>query len=57
MNILILGAGGREHAFTHKLIESKKVRSLNVSNYQKIIKKITKNNSSELIAKTLKSYL
>lgn len=38
-------------------IENKKVRSLNVSNYQKIIKKITKNNSSELIAKTLKSYL
>ena len=38
-------------------IENKKVRSLNVANYQKIIKKITKNNSSKLIAKTLKSYL
>jgi lipid-A-disaccharide synthase len=38
-------------------IENKKVRTLNVSNYQKIIKKITKNNSSKLIAQTVKSYL
>ena len=38
-------------------IENKKARTLNVSNYQKIIKKITKNNSSKLIAQTVKSYL
>ena len=31
MNILILGAGGREHAFTHKLIESKKVTQVFVA--------------------------
>ena len=31
MNILILGAGGREHAFTHKLIESKKVTHIFVA--------------------------
>jgi phosphoribosylamine--glycine ligase len=31
MNILILGSGGREHAFTHKLIESKKVTHIFVA--------------------------
>ena len=31
MNILILGAGGREHAFTHKLIQSKKVTQVFVA--------------------------
>ena len=38
-------------------IENKKLRNLNVSNYQKIIKKITKNNSSKLIAQTVKNYI
>ena len=38
-------------------IENKELRNLNVSNYQKIIKKITKNNSSKLIAQTVKGYL
>ena len=31
MNILILGSGGREHAFTHKLIQSKKVTHIFVA--------------------------
>ena len=31
MNILILGSGGREHAFTHKLIQSKKVSQIFVA--------------------------
>ena len=31
MNILILGSGGREHAFTHKLIQSKKVAQIFVA--------------------------
>tara|TARA_R110001632_G_scaffold101693_1_gene209574 strand:- start:636 stop:1910 length:1275 start_codon:yes stop_codon:yes gene_type:complete len=31
MNILILGSGGREHAFTHKLIESEKVTKIFVA--------------------------
>ena len=31
MNILILGSGGREHAFTHKLIQSKKVTNIFVA--------------------------
>ncbi len=31
MNILILGSGGREHAFTHKLIQSKKVTQVFVA--------------------------
>jgi len=38
-------------------IENKKIRDLNVTNYRKIIKKISKKNSSKLIAKTIKSYL
>jgi len=31
MNILILGSGGREHAFTHKLVQSKKVSQIFVA--------------------------
>jgi len=31
MNILILGSGGREHAFTHKLVQSKKVTQIFVA--------------------------
>ena len=31
MNILILGSGGREHAFTHQLIQSKKVTKVFVA--------------------------
>ena len=31
MNVLILGSGGREHAFTHKLIQSKKVSQIFVA--------------------------
>ena len=31
MNILILGSGGREHSFTHKLIQSKKVTHIFVA--------------------------
>ena len=31
MNILILGSGGREHAFTLKLTESKKVNQIFVA--------------------------
>ncbi|CAL2088846.1 phosphoribosylamine--glycine ligase [Tenacibaculum sp. 190524A05c] len=31
MNILVLGSGGREHAFTHKLLESKKIDKLYVA--------------------------
>ena len=31
MNILILGSGGREHSFTHKLIQSKKVSQIFVA--------------------------
>ena len=31
MNILILGAGGREHAFALKLSESKKIKQLFVA--------------------------
>ncbi len=31
MNILILGSGGREHAFTHKLIQSKKITRIFVA--------------------------
>jgi phosphoribosylamine--glycine ligase len=31
MNILILGAGGREHAFAVKLLESKKLNKLFVA--------------------------
>jgi phosphoribosylamine--glycine ligase len=31
MNILILGSGGREHAFTHKLIQSEKVTQVFVA--------------------------
>jgi phosphoribosylamine--glycine ligase len=31
MNILILGSGGREHAFTHKLSQSKKINQLFVA--------------------------
>ena len=31
MNILILGSGGREHSFTHKLIQSKKVTDIFVA--------------------------
>ena len=31
MNILILGSGGREHAFTHKLVQSKKVTHIFVA--------------------------
>ena len=31
MNILILGSGGREHSFTHKLIQSKKVTNIFVA--------------------------
>ena len=38
-------------------IENKKIRDLNVTNYRKIIKKISKKNSSKLIAKIIKSYL
>lgn len=31
MNILILGSGGREHAFTHKLVQSEKVNQVFVA--------------------------
>lgn len=31
MNILVLGSGGREHAFTHKLSQSKKINKLFVA--------------------------
>ena len=31
MNILVLGSGGREHAFTYKLLESKKINKLFVA--------------------------
>ena len=31
MNILILGSGGREHSFTHKLVQSKKVTQIFVA--------------------------
>ena len=31
MNILVLGSGGREHAFTHKLLQSKKINKLFVA--------------------------
>jgi len=31
MNILILGSGGREHAFTHKLVQSEKVTQIFVA--------------------------
>ncbi len=31
MNILVLGSGGREHAFTHKLLESKKIEKIYVA--------------------------
>lgn len=31
MNILILGSGGREHAFAHKLIQSKKINKIFVA--------------------------
>jgi len=31
MNVLILGSGGREHSFTHKLIQSKKVSQIFVA--------------------------
>ena len=31
MNILILGSGGREHAFTYKLVQSKKVTQIFVA--------------------------
>ena len=31
MNILILGSGGREHAFTQKLIQSKRIEKIYVA--------------------------
>ena len=38
-------------------LDNKKVRISNVANYQKIIKKITRKNSSKIIADTIKSYI
>ena len=38
-------------------LDSRRARNLNVKNYQKIIKKITKKNSSKEIAMVIKSYL
>jgi lipid-A-disaccharide synthase len=40
-----------------KFLDSKKQRILNVTNYQKIIKKITKKNSSKIIANIIKGYI
>ena len=38
-------------------LDNKKIRISNVTNYQKIIKKITKKNSSKIISNTIKSYI